>query len=89
MRKKGGGGNRLSLKKLILIHFVFYYLNIIEFLGTDCTDPLEDFLTSEAAAAAFREGLGPIDTGDFRMLDDPNLVLPDPHAEDEFRLDRL
>ncbi|ODM89706.1 CREB-regulated transcription coactivator 1 [Orchesella cincta] len=60
-----------------------------EFLGSDCTDPLEDFLTSEAAAQAFREGLGPIDTGDFRMLDDPNLVLPDPQAEDAFRLDRL
>lgn len=57
-------------------------------MGSDCTDPLEDFLTSEAAAQAFREGLGPIDTGDFQMLADPNLVLPDPQAEDTFRLDR-
>lgn len=60
-----------------------------EFLGSDCTDPLEDFLTSEAAAQAFRDGLGPIDTGDFRMLEDPNMVPLDPQAEDTFRLDRL
>jgi len=62
---------------------------ILDFSDGRSTEPLEEFLNSEAASAAFREGLGTIDFDGLQMLNDPELVPLDPQAEDSFRLDRL